>query len=853
MSRFVTALALGLLLFPSLGESSGKKLLFCKDGEAQFLIVIGKGCSLSERHAALELQHFLGEVTGGDFPIIMDGVLPARQAICVGESRVTKELGVELPLSELGDEGFVIQIAGEHLVIAGSKLRGTLYGCYQFLEEDVGCRWFTPDASRIPKRPTLKIKVKNRRYSPPLEYRATDYPHSRNGDWSARNRMNGHLHSADETRGGHVTYHHFVHTFHALLPSDQYFADHPEYFSFIEGKRAKDKTQLCLTNPEVGALGIRKVEAWIREKPSADIYSVSQNDWWNYCQCESCERLAKSEGGQSGPLLCFVNKIAEAVEKDYPDKAISTLAYQYTRKPPKTLVPRDNVIVRLCSIECCFAHPLATDPFNQSFKEDIQRWNEISDRLYIWDYVINYAHSIMPFPNLYVLRPNIQFFVENGVKGIYEEANYYSKGGELAELRTYILAKTLWDPSTPTDQAIDEFLEGYYGGAARPLKRYIRLIHKQVKKNDKIHMGIYSSPDIGYYTDAVLRKATKLFQEAEDAVSQDETLLQRVKVTKMPLLYTKIALAGDEMERTEDSIQVKGDIGALIQEFEETAKQEGVSRVREGGEGALDTWLSRIKSKGWEHPISRLENEALSVEILPTFGGRLISLRDRRTGREWLKTPCSEDGCDPGIGGYEETTGPGFRSPGWNEAYKLIVQKADTLTLKAALRNGLTCTRTVALSGKGKALTIETKVKNETQEPREALLAVRPQFAVERFKNISLQAKKGDTWRDLDLASWYSGQLEDQKILANEEKPNGSWRLLMEGTEDVLEDTFNPESVSRCVCQWSVPDKRVELMLYSERKTLGPGETLSLAHSYRIIEKAKKASLEASEKIDESE
>ena len=74
------------------------------------------------------------------------------------------------------------------------------------------------------------------------------------------------------------------------------------------------------------------------------------------------------------PVLQLVNRVAEAVEKEFPDKAVETLAYQWTRQPPKTMRPRPNVIIRLCSIECCFSHPLATcdSPANRTFRR--RRW-----------------------------------------------------------------------------------------------------------------------------------------------------------------------------------------------------------------------------------------------------------------------------------------------------------------------------------------------------------------------------------------------------------------------------------------------------------------------------------------------
>ena len=91
--------------------------------------------------------------------------------------------------------------------------------------------------------------------------------------------------------------------------------------------------------------------------------------------------------------------MAADIEEEFPHVAISTLAYQYTRKPPKHIKPRPNVIVRLCSIECSFSKPLA-DERNKPFRDDIVGWSEICDRLYIGDYTTNFRHHIMPHPNL---------------------------------------------------------------------------------------------------------------------------------------------------------------------------------------------------------------------------------------------------------------------------------------------------------------------------------------------------------------------------------------------------------------------------------------------------------------------
>ena len=65
------------------------------------------------------------------------------------------------------------------------------------------------------------------------------------------------------------------------------------------------------------------------------------------CLREMLERLA-GRGWQvrvlSGPMLDFVNAVAEVLGKEFPDISFGTLAYFDTQALPKTIRPRKNVI-----------------------------------------------------------------------------------------------------------------------------------------------------------------------------------------------------------------------------------------------------------------------------------------------------------------------------------------------------------------------------------------------------------------------------------------------------------------------------------------------------------------------------
>ena len=382
-----------------------------------------------------------------------------------------------------------------------------MYGVYTLLEDYLSCRWFHPEVSRIPKLERIEVEPIDNTQVPTIASRDMHYYVGQDSDWAARNKINGH-HAAglEEKHGGRIRFASpMYHTFYRLMPRGQhhglqeYFKEHPEYYCEINSERVGEYAQLCLTNPDVVRIAIESVKRWIREQPERTIFTVSQNDYGGWCECENCRAVDEREESHMGTVLQFVNQVAEAIEEEYPDKFISTLAYAYSRKPPKTIRPRSNVLIRLSDIECCFSHPLETCNHTRnpdatvSVVDDIKKWSEISDQLFVWDYVMNFQHWLAPQPNLYVLKPNMQFFVKHSVKEMFPQADPFNSMGEFSELRAYLLAKLMWNPDVDVDKGINEFLEGYYGAAARPIQAYIDMLHKKAT-DERIHMTISAAP-----------------------------------------------------------------------------------------------------------------------------------------------------------------------------------------------------------------------------------------------------------------------------------------------------------------------------------------------------------------------
>ena len=454
-----------------------------------------------------------------------------------------------------GAFGWEVSEAG--IFLSAGTPQGIVYGAYALLEA-MGCRFLARDCELM-ARPPVFLPEGRHEEAPAFAVRELFWREAMDGDFAVKLRLNTARSSITPEQGGKAMFYNFSHTFSQLVPADRYFDTHPEYFSMVDGRRLKERSQLCLTNPDVLKICVEGVKKWARENPDYDIFSVAMNDWYQPCCCPACAKADREEGSQAGTMIRFVNAVAEEVEKEFPRAKIHTFAYLYCRKPPWLVRPRHNVIVRLCSIECCFAHPIercgcetggidvqygASRPFRgdrrqeSSFLQDLKGWSQVCENLFIWDYTTNYANYLQPFPNLRVLQENLRMFRRYGVRGVLEQGNF-SRGrlSALAQLKIYLLGKLLWDPDAPVDEMTREFVSGYYGPAASPMLEYVRLWRDACGEDD--HASIYDPPTAAYLTDERLEAADALLRRALSLTAED-LFRERVEREALSVRYVRL-------------------------------------------------------------------------------------------------------------------------------------------------------------------------------------------------------------------------------------------------------------------------------------------------------------------------
>lgn len=530
-------------------EKGEGKLTVFDNGESDFSVVIPENCSKTLREAAETLQNVFERMTGTALPVITESQADSSaRNICIDSA-----LGTKRPNGDISD-GYRIKIGDKNITICGATQAGSRNGVYGFIEDFLGCMFLTPDDTFIPENKTVCLEKTDRVFKPATSWRDVYACETVQNKWAAKLRLNGIDVESDNPElsieelqyEGWGTW---CHDCYDYLSPDDYFADHPEYFSEKDGVRVTSydnrEAYLCLSNPEVFEIVKNSLAKKIEENPDVMYWDFSGNDNPSLagCQCEKCRAADKAAGGTGmGTLLPFLNKLAKA----FPDKYISTLAYLHTLKAPKNMKAEPNVVIKLCSMpgDQASAYLDGANANSAEFKAQVEEWSKITDKIVVWDYVVNFAHLLMPFPNFAVQAKNQQFYEENKIIGVFHQASR-EKGGEFASLRAYVLSRLMWEGSqTDVAGCVSKYVAAYYGAASPKIIEYMNLCASELCKSHK-KLGLYDGlmPHYsGYLSEKNIERYRKLISEAKDTVAGDAELESRVEAVELSVEYAAVLL-----------------------------------------------------------------------------------------------------------------------------------------------------------------------------------------------------------------------------------------------------------------------------------------------------------------------
>lgn len=796
-------------------------------------IVVADDSTLSERYAAEEFQTLFQQLTGHSLDI--RGSAPENgSGVYIGPGAAIEAPSIGFDTEGMGEEALRIRSDGENIVIAGGRPRGTLYGVYEFFERYCGVRFLTADHTHFPPPETIPpIGSIDFTYDPPFSFRWSYYKaNADHPEFAARLRVN--TVTRDEKLGGMTGQSLIGHSYARWINPEKYGETHPEYFAYIDGERRSTipapATEPCVTNPEVIDIITQCVLDEIAANPTMENIAVSQNDNDAYCRCAECEAINEREGTPMGANLALVNAVAERVEEQYPDVMVGTLAYWYTRRAPKTIKPRHNVQIQLCSIECCELHPINDPacPKNVEFCKDVMDWKAISDNVWIWNYNTNFSYYDLPFPNLRVIGPNVRFFRDNNAKGVFMQANAMGDAGEMCDLRNYLMARTLWNPELESWPLVEEFCALHYEGAAPVILEYLNLIHENAEVHGN-HPNCGAFPvELGLTPEGV-EKGFDLFQQAL-ALASNDIVRSRVEMASIPA-YRALIVANGRPWKNSDGV-VKRDLPerfrSVIPDYIALCKKYNMSYVAEGRASSI--YFEQLEKMA-AMPAVGIENAIWRLTILPEQNGKMIELVHKPSGRHVLPAMTHDNilqGC------LDEVAQAGFTSDAFSPFEAQV--EGDLIRLVRKLEDDSTVERSVGFKpGEPDAILCTSRVTNNGAEPRLFQFRTRPEFNAysgSSDEKVVAAYVKGDTWIQFNR-EWKDGTGPDSDILATSR--GGGVAYFNHEVQSGMEITYVPDSVKYPRLRWYPQYEQVNLELFSNDVELNPGESLGLEYTLRYL------------------
>lgn len=812
---------------PAMAETPDMTLCSMK----HWKVVVAEDAIPSERYAAEEFRTLYKEITGDE---IGSGTETSDEGtVFIGPGKEMQAHPQGFGVEDLGEEGLRIHLQRDVLVIAGGRPRGTLYGVYEFFERYLGVRFLTKDHTYIPEKSGEEpLQRGEYSYVPPFSFRWSYYGEN-SADPAFAARLRNNTITRDERLGGMTSHSLISHTVANYVPVPVYGTDHPEYFALVDGVRKLDVKgggpQLCVTNPEVIEIVAEAVNKELDAHPEMVNISVSQMDNSEYCHCPKCEALTQQEGTPMGPHLAFVNAVAERVEKKHPGVMIGTLAYDYTRKPPRTLCARDNVEIQLCSIECCTVHAL-NDPSckqNVPFCKDLEGWKEKCRNIWIWNYNTNFRSYDLPFPNLRSIDRNVRFFAENGAHGVFMQAAGNAVSTEMSDLRNYMISRCLWNPMADNTDLMNEFCILHYAESANPMMEYLDEFHAAA---DNKHPGCFPTEgEVGLSA----RRAHRIMDKFNEALSlaKSDEVRSRLEKASICALKAVIATTPFVLEGDRYRINTAAIGGDTINRYIELSKRFGLNMTAEEVR-AEDYWKELAKLEQGV-PAVAIENQIWRVVILPEQNGKIVEMTYKKTGRNLVEAPTRSFGR---WRSHEEWTQ--VDRPAGSASNVFDCQKKDqTVTLTRTSQDGSFMRRTISLAS-DTAETVSFHTDFTAGAPQVGLeFKVHPEYftatSSEDPKVISIYVKKPE-WEQVNTA--WNEENEGLPERASPPATGGAYAFYNQEKKFGAVQTFTADAFPKQIMFWSPGRRQVSLDMVTPTRKLEKGQTVAFGYEVGYLD-----------------
>ena len=590
-----------------------------RDGESDYAVLLRPDYTAAELYAAQELNYFLDIASGVSLPVVTEAESGETRYISIGATDMATAAGVTATHEDLTRNGFRIVSYGDGIVIVAPNDSGHIYGVYRFLEENCDYMYYAPDEFVIEQGTDIPLKHFDYEDYPDFlnrdvyNYDTKEFPEN-----AMRLYTTGSNYSAWSAKYGEGGWWSTLHDQSLALQIVDYTvyrADYPRWYCGGEGGSPATNPQICYTtalydrdryekgdwseeNYNDGRHGMfwtfvyNLINNYIAVETDKSFFQLGMSDNPTFCTCETCTTdVAKYT--RSGVSLRFVNAVADEVEKwrqeNCPEREIylTMFAYLSIVDPPvkvengqyvpidDTVVARDNVVIRYAPINDYYMYPLMDGAHNPNARRALLGWSAVASHFAVWDYRVNFAELIQPFPQWMSAYENIKTYYDLGFIDVFHQGCRTFGGTSFIAMDNWVRSRLLWDVHQDYDALVDEFFDVYYEAASDSMRAYMNYLtmHYLTHMGDNGYKGDSHQFTITAenYPRGFIRNVEEIFAEAYAAIAPVEqsdperyaVLKQRVDGESLFYRYVQIDLYGHFYDDTE--------LSNMIDEFERIA------------------------------------------------------------------------------------------------------------------------------------------------------------------------------------------------------------------------------------------------------------------------------------------
>ena len=605
-------------------------LTLAQNGKPAAAILLAADARPGMSVAADELREHIYEMS--------DAFLPMGPKAPDDRNRIILRVDEALT-DELSREGFRLRTSGRDVLIEGGGDAGVLYGVYELLET-LGVRWVLPGplGDVIPRLDTVRVPELDTSQKPDFALRWVG-----RGTWCLRNKGN---YSRDPSHPGFNIQPGIYHSQYRLLPHEELFPEHPEYFALYQGERCEHRdAKPCTSNPEVVRVVADNMREMLDADPSIDMISLSYTDGSYYCECPDCVALDEPDcphdQERSRRTLLFYNAVAEALARTHPDVKILAGAYHVYNRPPKdrSIEADPHLSVVVCHYtDYCSMHSVAdaTCPRNAEYRKLLDEWSALMPgRLYFYEYYYTDGFRNMPCFLVPAIRSDIPYFHRQGYGGLYTQWGHVWT----TYLNYYVAARLLWDVDTDVDALLEDLYARFFVEAAEPMSEYYAAYQEALQQTDQ-HLctcSLSAQRNAAIFTSELLAECRGHLERAK-ALARDPLVVARLEKVEASQEYAERMAEHARLRRRaeqETDIKRREELAAEALEAIETLHDD-VSRDRARFDG-----VSSPGSYHWRFDLRTARNLAKRVGALPGTRGASLAAR-------WLFRKDPENAGDEG-------------------------------------------------------------------------------------------------------------------------------------------------------------------------------------------------------------